>query len=899
MYYNITMKNILILGNGAREETIKDILYKNNKNIICECTIKEEFSDIKEICIAEKINLVIPSTEVYLCEGITDFLQSEIENINVFGPTKEQAKIEGSKHFSKKLMKELNIPTSNFIFFNNYSDAKKYIDYFNNSFDEISYDLEGMVQKSVIKYNGLAKGKGVFLPESGDESLTIIKNIFDEYYEDEECGIIIEDRLYGTEVSVLAFCNGKEAYLMPQAQDYKRIYDGDKGPNTGGMGAICPVNILTTDELIEVKNHMDKVVFKTNYKGVLYAGLMKTKIDVYFLEFNCRFGDPEAQVILNLLDSNLLDIMKKCIRHEDLSVKWKNSYAATVVLSHVDYPIKKLKEIVDISYTDDIDDSVKIYNSNVIDTGRYQYTNGGRVLSMVSVDKTLQIALENIYNNIHTIKYAGVYYRRDIGCNNKLEKNIPISIGILASGNGTSVEKLLEERHQDVKIIITNKTTAGVRFKAQKYNIPFFCFPKNKNESKKDYYEKMVNILRQFNIEILILSGYMDIVPKSLFEDFNTINIHPTLLPKYKGYKDLDAHNAVLANKEKFTGCTLHVVTKKIDSGRILLQKQSPVLTNSAEVLKRTVQELEKDCIVEYINRYTSDKIKIHYAVDIEEGNLFVEELKKDNEFIGGFCAEYKHKGVRLAVAADGCGTKIDLANKYNKLDTIGIDLVAMNVNDLLAGGAKPLFFMDYIAIDKMNNDKCNKIIKGIKKGCELANCVLIGGETAEMKGIYLKDKLDIAGFSVGEIIYDLPKQNKMSDECILYGIPSSGIHSNGYTLVRELIEKSRLPLPNGILKPTRIYTELLELYEKFPHHIFGVAHITGGGFHDNLIRILPKNLYFELEEWEFPPIFKWLQKESGLNRQEMLNIFNCGYGMVVISNTNLPFDKIGRLYKK
>ena len=886
MCYNIIMKNILILGNGGREEANMDILYQKNSNINCERSEHREFWAIKEMCVRSNINLVIPSTEVYLCEGITDFLQSEIENINVFGPTKEQAKIEGSKHFSKKLMRELEIPTSNFVFFNNYSSAKKY------------YNSGLQLRKLVIKYVGLAKGKGVFLPETKDETLAVLKNIFNEYYEQEECGIIIEERLYGAEVSVLAFCNGKEAYLMPQAQDYKRIYDGDKGPNTGGMGAICPANILTKKELIQVKNHMDKVVKKLNYKGVLYAGLMKTKDGVYFLEFNCRFGDPEAQVILNLLDSNLLDIITNCLLGRDLSIKWKNSYAATVVLSHVDYPIKKLKEVVNVSYTDDFDNSVKIYNSNVMDTGKYQYTNGGRVLSMVSVDKTLQIALENIYNNIHRIKYYGVYYRRDIGCNNKLEKHIPISIGILASGNGTSVEKLLEERQQDIKIIITNKTTAGVRFKAQKYNIPFFCFPKNKKESKKDYYEKMVNILRQFNIEILILSGYMDIVPKSLFEDFNTINIHPTLLPKYKGYKDLDAHKAVLMNKEKFTGCTLHVVTKKIDSGRILLQKQCPVLTNSAEVLKRTVQELEKDCIVEYIDRYTNSNIKTHYGVDIEKGNLFVEGLKKENEYIGGFCAEYKHKGIRLAVAADGCGTKIDLANKYNKLDTIGIDLVAMNVNDLLAGGAKPLFFMDYIAIDKMDNDKCNKIIKGINEGCGMTGCKLIGGETAEMKGIYLKDKLDIAGFSVGEIIYDLPKQNRMSDECILYGIPSSGVHSNGYTLVRELLEKNEVPddAIDEILKPTRIYTELLELYEKFPHHIFGVAHITGGGFHDNIRRILPENLNYELDEWEFPPIFKWIQKESGLNRQEMINIFNCGYGMVIISSANLPLRKIGRL---
>ena len=207
------------------------------------------------------------------------------------------------------------------------------------------------------------------------KSLSIIKNIFNEYYEQEECGIIIEDRLYGTEVSVLAFCNGKEASLMPQAQDYKRIYDGDKGPNTGGMGAICPVNILTSRELIEVKNHMDKVVKKLNYKGVLYAGLMKTKAGVFFLEFNCRFGDPEAQVILNLLDCNLLDIMNDCIKGNNLSIKWKNSYAATVVLSHVDYPKNKLKEVINISYTNDVDDTIKIYKSNVIDAGKYQYTN--------------------------------------------------------------------------------------------------------------------------------------------------------------------------------------------------------------------------------------------------------------------------------------------------------------------------------------------------------------------------------------------------------------------------------------------------------------------------------------------------------------------------------------------
>ena len=874
------MKTILILGNGAREETIKDILYKHN-DIRCKCSNKENFETIRDIIFDEGIDMVIPSTEVYLCKGIKDYLEKEIENIKVFGPTKEQAKIEGSKYYSKKIMNELNIPTSNYTFLNNYEEVKKFYK-----------DIHVCAEETVIKYDGLAKGKGVYLPNSVEESLKVIKNLF---YTQDDCKIIVEKRLYGSEVSVLAFCNGKEAYLMPQAQDYKRIFDGDKGPNTGGMGAVCPVNILNDKELIKVKKHMDKIVKKLNYKGILYAGLMKSNDGgVYFLEFNCRFGDPEAQVILNLLDSNLLNILKDCIEGNDLLIKWKDKSAACVVLSHILYPHEKLKEVTNISYVDDIDETVKIYHSNVNFLGKYQYTTGGRVLSMVSVSNTMQLALENVYNNIYKIKYDGVYYRRDIGCNNKLSKNIPISIGILASGNGTSIEKLLEERANDIKIIITNKMKANILIKAKRYDIPYLCFPK-KNYSDKDYYEKIVNILRQYNIEIVILSGFMNIVPESLFEDIYTINIHPSLLPKYKGYKDLDTHRAVLLNNEKYTGCTLHVVTKKIDSGRILLQKQCPVLTNEPEILKKQVQELEKDCIVEYIDRYTNDNKKKYYSVDIEKGNEFVEELKKENEFIGGFCAEYKHKGVRLAVAADGCGTKIDLSNRYNKLDTIGIDLVAMNVNDLLAGGAKPLFFMDYIAIDKMSKEKCDKIIKGINKGCDIVGCKLIGGETAEMKGIYLKDKLDIAGFSVGEIIYDLPKKILMNKDCILYGIPSSGIHSNGYTLVRELLETSYYSM-NEILEPTRIYTELLELYEKFPYHIFGVAHITGGGFEDNIRRILPEDVNYELDEWEFPPIFKWIQQESGLNREEMLKIFNCGYGMVVISSANLPLTKIGRL---
>ena len=272
--------------------------------------------------------------------------------------------------------------------------------------------------------------------------------------------------------------------LMPQTQDYKRIYDGDQGPNTGGMGAICPANILTKKELATAKSHMDKIVQHLNYKGVLYAGLMKSKDVVYFLEFNCRFGDPEAQVILNLLDDDLSNIIMKCINEEDLQINWNSNAAAVVVLAHEEYPAKKLEEPVAIQYKN-FDQTVRIYESNMKYVDSQIFTTGGRVLSMVSVDSTIPIALQNVYNNIHKISFPGAYYRRDIGCNSiKSNTNSPVSIAILASGNGTCLEYLLDKHPDYIKIIITNKASAGISQKAQDNRIPFFYI----SQEKYNYY---------------------------------------------------------------------------------------------------------------------------------------------------------------------------------------------------------------------------------------------------------------------------------------------------------------------------------------------------------------------------------------------------------------------------
>ena len=872
------MRNILMLGSGAREEVIKE---KLQNNLIFSLDTNN-FEEIKNFCIEKNIDLVIPSNETFLCNGIVNYLQNELKEntkLQVFGPTREQALIEGSKKYSKNIMTKLNIPTANYTFYNSKTEFIK---------GDIFYN-------KVIKYSGLAKGKGVYLPDNNQQAIDAIDLLFESGND----GIIIENRLIGTEVSILAFCNGNEACLMPQAQDYKRIYDGDKGPNTGGMGAIAPANILSNAELNIVKIHMDKVVRHLNYKGILYAGLMKTQPDIYFLEFNCRFGDPEAQVILNLLESSLLDIILSSINGQKLDIKWSDKCAAVVVLSQEDYPKSKLTNAIPISLLSELDHTVKIYDSNVTIKNNNSFTTGGRVLSVVSIESSLQSALQNIYNNLPKITFDGAYYRRDIGCNNNNNNNRLIAICILASGNGTCLEKLFKSNKKDyIKLIITENKGALIIEKARLYNIPFFCIPKGKRKNK-EYYELIVNVMRQFDIEVVILAGFMNIVTSDLYKEFYTVNIHPSLLPKYKNMMDMNIHEMVIENKDKFSGCTLHTVSGKIDEGRILLQKQYMLKENETSIsLKKNIQNLEKECILEFIDNYSNSKNIVKYDVNIKEGNSFVELLKQSNPDIGGFCAEYKYKELRLAATADGCGTKIDLSNKYNKLDTIGIDLVAMNINDLIAGGAKPLFFMDYIAVDKMDKDKCNEIIKGINLGCKKAGCKLIGGETAEMKNIYLKNKLDLAGFAVGEIIYDIPKISKINSNCKLYGIPSSGIHSNGYTLINKLLKNCNVSdidiNIDTILEPTRIYTEVLDLYQKYPDNIFGVAHITGGGFHDNLIRILPENLYFKLCEWEFPPIFQWIQRESGLTRQEMLGIFNCGYGMVIISDIGLDLEIIG-----
>jgi len=286
----------------------------------------------------------------------------------------------------------------------------------------------------------------------------------------------------------------------------------------------------------------------------------------------------------------------------------------------------------------------------------------------------------------------------------------------------------------------------------------------------------------------------------------------------------------------------------------------------------------------------------------------FISKISKKNKNIGGFGSisniPKNLKKPKIVASTDGVGTKIEIANTLNKYDTIGIDLVAMCVNDLIVQGATPLLFLDYISINKINLKKLKSIIRGILKGCKLSNCDLVGGETAEMPGTYEKNKFDLAGFAVGLVEKkNLLTKHKVKKNDIILAIPSSGLHSNGYSLINHILKKKKnyylsKKIKKELIKPTKIYVnELNKINEK--KLINGCANITGGGLLDNLIRVIPEKLSINinLSKIKTKPIFSWLKKNN-IKDWEMLKTFNCGVGFCLITNKK-NIIKIKKIFTK
>ncbi|MDB5571733.1 MAG: phosphoribosylformylglycinamidine cyclo-ligase [Hyphomicrobiales bacterium] len=300
-------------------------------------------------------------------------------------------------------------------------------------------------------------------------------------------------------------------------------------------------------------------------------------------------------------------------------------------------------------------------------------------------------------------------------------------------------------------------------------------------------------------------------------------------------------------------------------------------------------------------------------GVDIDAGNTMVDKIKPlvrstrrrgaDAE-IGGFGGLFDLKAAGfvdpiLVAANDGVGTKVKIAIESGIHDTVGVDLVAMCVNDLIVQGAEPLFFLDYYATGKLDPDAGVAIVKGIARGCVESGCALIGGETAEMPGLYAEGDYDLAGFAVGAAERGrLLPRGELADGDVVFGLPSSGVHSNGFSLVRRIVERTGLawdaPAPfapgetlaRALLTPTRLYVKPLLAALKATDGILALAHITGGGFPDNIPRVLPEAfaVRLDLDAIPVPPVFAWLAREGGVAEAEMLRTFNCGIGMIVVA---------------
>ena len=416
--------NILVLGSGGREHAIAWALAKSPhteklyvapgnggtasfaKNI--SNLNAEDGAAVVEFAQAHSVDLVVIGPEAPLVAGVADALRAE--EIPVFGPDAQGAQLEGSKTFCKEFMMRNDLPTAEYLSTSSESEAHAYID--------------KMGAPIVVKADGLAAGKGVVVAQTVEEAHSAVESCFQGAFGDAGNTVVIEECLTGPECSMLAFVSAGKAYCMAPSQDHKRAYDGDEGPNTGGMGAYSPVPIVTDEELSRMQAIMADAAaatareFEHDYRGVLYGGFMLTPKGPKLLEYNARFGDPETQVVLPRLESDLAEVMLAVAegRPDDIALSWTDKWAVTVVLASEGHPRshEKGKVITGIDAADDLAD-VKVFHAGTTMSDGNLVTSGGRVLNVTAMGQTFQEARELAYKACDLIQFEGKQNRTDIG----------------------------------------------------------------------------------------------------------------------------------------------------------------------------------------------------------------------------------------------------------------------------------------------------------------------------------------------------------------------------------------------------------------------------------------------------------------------------------------------------
>jgi len=759
---------VLLVGSGAREHALamaiaasplceKLVIAPGNPGMAGVGELAaiglSDMDGLVSLAVAMKADLVVIGPEAPLAAGLAERVRAQ--GILCFGPSAAAARIESSKAFAKAFMKRHGIPTADGKSFSDAEQAKRWV----RSFDK----------PVVVKASGLAAGKGVIVPSSLEETEAAIDTLLERGGD-----IVIEEKLEGEELSLIALCDGTSYKVLPAACDHKRLKDGDKGPNTGGMGAFAPA--CTIEEAEQLARIVIEPAMRglaeerTPFVGALYAGLMLTREGPKVLEYNARFGDPETQVILPLIRSDLLVLLEACARGTIgvTPLELSNSSAAVcIVLASKGYPerpvtekpirIGMLPERAFCLHAGTKKPDAKTSSANKPGTkkpdtnkpGDELVSAGGRVLSVVGLGASLEEARALAYEAVAQIHFDGMQYRSDIGNRaDRVAKAIRAALGRAALHDCKSAESAYAR--------------AGV---------------------------------------------------------------------------DIDAGN------------------------------------RAVELMK--------------------DAVRSTYGPEVVAG-------------IGAFGGQFDASGLKrfakpvLVASTDGVGTKTSLGLALGRLEGLGMDIVNHSINDILVQGARPLFFMDYIAAGKLDPEHVAKVVSGMAHACRLAGCALLGGETAEMPGTYQAREMDIAGTIVGVADAErlLPRSDLLEGD-ILLGLASSGLHTNGYSLARAIVADRDLEavqpalgesLADALLRPHRSYLPLLaRALDAQPSPVKALAHITGGGMIENIPRILPPHLDARIraDSWTWPPLFRLLQAWGSVSDEEMRRVFNLGIGMVVIVGAN------------
>ena len=736
--------NILIVGSGGREHALA---WKTAQSPRCKRLLiapgnggtaalgenipvqVENVDGLVALAKENAVDLVIIGPEAALAVGLVDALQAA--GVRAFGPSRLAARIETSKAFAKDFMARWEIPTARYASFDDYNAALAHL-------DAVSYPV-------VIKTSGLAAGKGVMLPESRQaarEALRamMVERIFGSAGET----VIIEERLEGEEVSLLAFTDGLTVRAMPPAQDHKRLLQDDQGPNTGGMGAyapapVCPPALAEAVVRTVLQPAVDGLRAEgCPFVGVLYAGIILTADGPRVLEFNCRFGDPETQALLPLLESDLLEIIDACAEHRlaEVQPRWKDGAAASIVLASGGYPgaYEKGKPIQGLDSAAD-EQSVIFHAGTDLRAGQV-VSAGGRVLNVTGFGADLRAALNAAYRAVDCVCFEGMQYRPDIG-QKAFRHIIPVTPAAPSA-----------------------YAAAGV---------------------------------------------------------------------------DIDAGNRA-----------------------VMLMRDAVRSTYTPQVLAG-------------IGAF---------------GGLY------DGAALQGM------RGPVLVASTDGVGTKVRVAAAAKRCGSIGADIVNHCVNDILVQGARPLFFLDYFASAKLEPETVAEIVSGIAGACRAAGCALLGGETAEMPGVYGPGEFDLAGTIVGVVEQEkiLPRKDIHAGD-LLVGLASDGPHTNGYSLIRRAFADvpldtvfpelgASVTLADVLLKPHRSYLPVLwKALECSPSPVKALAHLTGGAFIENIPRVLPEGLRAVIRRgtWEIPALYRLIQERAGIAEEEMYRVFNLGIGIVAV----------------